>query len=578
MKKYISFILSLAVAFTLMPCVFAAEVTVSEVVPYKYDDVRDFSDGMAAVAVRVAEGHYKWGFIDKTGKEIVPCKYDNPYTGDPYARLLSFSEGLAPVCIIPEGKTFMPFDYPRGKWGYIDKTGKEVIPLQYDVAGFFSEGLAAVGMKNGKETIIRAGGGGVVGTNYHCDHGYIDKTGKLVIPFLPYTVACAFAEGMAAVKDENDKWGYIDKTGKLVVPCRYDYARDFSEGMASVAVKDAEGHSVWGFIDKTGNEVIPIQYGGAGSFHEGMVAVSVERDFDAKYNFIDKTGKVVLSPKRDAMSAGSFSEGLAGVDGQYWGDTYFGKGFIDKTGREVIPFIYNSVQSFSEGFALVIKAGEYGFIDKTGKEVVTPQYQYARSVYDGMAAIAEGKDRSHFKWGFISLSGASTPEQPSTMSGFSDVKTSDYFAESVAWAVEKGVTVGTSASTFSPDATCTQGQILTFLWRAKGEPAPAASVSDTAYYAKAAQWAKEQGLTDDFSADADCTRAMVVTYLWKLAGSPQTGASAFTDVPADAPYAQAVAWAVAQGITNGTGNGSFSPDATCTRGQIVTFLYRALAQ
>lgn len=166
----------------------------------------------------------------------------------------------------------------------------------------------------------------------------------------------------------------------------------------------------------------------------------------------------------------------------------------------------------------------------------------------------------------------------SASSSFLDVKTGDYFFEPVAWAVEKGVTVGTSASTFSPDATCTQGQILTFLWRAKGEPAPAASVSDTAYYAKAAQWAKEQGLTDDFSADADCTRAMVVTYLWKLAGSPQTGASAFTDVPADAPYAQAVAWAVAQGITNGTGNGSFSPDATCTRGQIVTFLYRALAQ
>ena len=177
----------------------------------------------------------------------------------------------------------------------------------------------------------------------------------------------------------------------------------------------------------------------------------------------------------------------------------------------------------------------------------------------------------------IKQSDSEVPAQPASPS-FSDVKATDYFAESVAWAVERNITNGTSQTTFSPEKTCTQGEILTFLWRAKGEPAPAASVSDTAYYAKAAQWAKEQGLTDNFSADADCTRAMVVTYLWKLAGSPAVGSATFADVPADAPYAQAVAWAVAQGVTNGTGNGSFSPNATCTRGQIVTFLFRALAK
>ena len=85
-------------------------------------------------------------------------------------------------------------------------------------------------------------------------------------------------------------------------------------------------------------------------------------------------------------------------------------------------------------------------------------------------------------------------------------------------------------------------------------------------------------LTDNFSAEANCTRAMVVTYLWKLAGSPKTGTSNFSDVSANADYAQAVAWAVEQGITSGTGNGQFSPASTCTRGQIVTFLYRAFAK
>ena len=178
----------------------------------------------------------------------------------------------------------------------------------------------------------------------------------------------------------------------------------------------------------------------------------------------------------------------------------------------------------------------------------------------------------------ILVEGNTTQPTVPTVGGFTDVKTGDYFADPVMWAVEKKITAGTSATTFAPNATCTQSQILTFLWRAKGEPKPTGTVSGTQYYATAAQWAKEQGLTDNFSAEADCTRAMVVTYLWKLAGSPKTGTSNFSDVPTNADYAQAVAWAVEQDITSGTGNGQFSPNSTCTRGQIVTFLYRAFAK
>lgn len=170
------------------------------------------------------------------------------------------------------------------------------------------------------------------------------------------------------------------------------------------------------------------------------------------------------------------------------------------------------------------------------------------------------------------------PEALATVSSFTDVKPGDYFAEPVAWAVEKGITAGTSATTFSPNVTCTQGQILTFLWRANGEPKPAGTVSGTQYYATASQWANEQNLTDNFSAETYCTRSMVVTYLWKLAGSPKSDTLDFSDVPANADYAQAVAWAVESGVTAGTGVATFSPDAICTRGQIVTFLYRAFAQ
>lgn len=186
-----------------------------------------------------------------------------------------------------------------------------------------------------------------------------------------------------------------------------------------------------------------------------------------------------------------------------------------------------------------------------------------------------------------SAPGTPAPSSGNTVGGFSDVKEGDFFAEPVLWAVDKGVTTGTGdGSTFSPENTCSVSEIITFLWRAKNAPAPTIANPYTdgsadGWFQDAAVWAYENGLTADgaFPAGEPCTRAMVVTYLWKLAGSPAASGSEFSDVSADAPYAQAVAWAVSEGITTGTGDGTaFSPDKTCTRGEIVTFLYRALAE
>lgn len=166
---------------------------------------------------------------------------------------------------------------------------------------------------------------------------------------------------------------------------------------------------------------------------------------------------------------------------------------------------------------------------------------------------------------------------------FTDVTPADWFYEPVSWAVATEITNGIGGGAFSPYQTCTQGQILTFLWRAAGEPEPTqgsvysnAAVTADQYYYKALLWAWETGLVSNKALDpkADCQRSDVVTYLWKLEGSPRTGTSSFTDVPASASYADAVAWAVDAGITQGTGNGAFSPTAACTRGHIVTFLYR----
>lgn len=175
--------------------------------------------------------------------------------------------------------------------------------------------------------------------------------------------------------------------------------------------------------------------------------------------------------------------------------------------------------------------------------------------------------------------------QPS-QKGFNDVKPGDYFYDAVNWAVEKGITTGTSATTFSPNASCTRAQIVTFLWRASGSPEPKTAsnpftdVATNAYYCKAVLWAVENGITTGtsattFSPDALCTRAQGVTFLWRANGSKAaSAATSFTDVASDAYYAPAVAWAAEQNVTGGVGNGLFSPDTTCTRAQIVSMLYR----
>ena len=173
-----------------------------------------------------------------------------------------------------------------------------------------------------------------------------------------------------------------------------------------------------------------------------------------------------------------------------------------------------------------------------------------------------------------------------TTVSFDDVPADAYYAKPIKWAVEKNITVGTSKTMFSPNATCTNAQILTFLWRANGSPEPTAAntfadITPADYFYKAALWAAEKGLVSGstFGANTDCTRAMTVEYMWKAAGSPApAGKADFDDVPANADYAQAVAWAVEKNITSGTGDGNFSPAATCTRGQIVTFLYRAMGK
>ena len=367
-KRILSLALALALCLGLTVPALAADYT--EVVPCKYDDVRNFSEGLAAVCVGDPYDGGKWGFIDKTGKEVIPCKYDD---------VRNFSEGLAAVYI---GANEFGLG---GKWGYIDKTGKEVVPCKYSAAMDFSEGLAAVRVDETDKW------------------GFIDKTGREVIP-CKYNYAYDFSDGLAVVYI-GSKCGYIDKTGKEVIPCKYTYAGTFSEGLAAVRDENYK----YGYIDKTGKEVLPFKYSDVGSFSEGLAMV---RDEDWKCGFIDKTGKEVVPCKYDAVE--NFSEGLAAVN---IGANEFGLGgkwgYIDKTGKEVVPLKYGSVESFSEGLAAVRDENyKWGYIDKTGKEVVPCKYDGVKSFSEGLAAVCVGNPDDDGKWGFIAVSGAG--EQPAT--------------------------------------------------------------------------------------------------------------------------------------------------------------------
>ena len=169
---------------------------------------------------------------------------------------------------------------------------------------------------------------------------------------------------------------------------------------------------------------------------------------------------------------------------------------------------------------------------------------------------------------------------------FADVPSGEYYYNAVLWALENGITDGTSATTFSPSATCTRGQIVTFLWRYAGRPAvsgvtnPFRDVASDAYYYDAVLWAVQEGITvgtgaTTFSPEETCTRGQIVTFLWRYSGRPSVGtANPFRDVASDAYYYEAVLWAVANGITVGTSATTFEPASYCTRGQAVTFLQR----
>ena len=324
-----------------------------------YDAVGSFHCGRAHVIkyTNTPDGGmvYKYGYIDKMGNEVIPCKYEGNEMMD-----YEFHEGLTAVTN-GEGMA------------YIDVDGKEITSFIYDEAGSFSEGYAVV-KKN---------------DNYYI----IDTSGKELteLKYIP-CIEEVFSEGLFPVWDD-DKIGFVNTKGELVIPRKYssDPGIFFSEGLVNVS----NGNKC-GYIDKTGKEVIPFIYDNAYPFSDGLAAVNK----DEKWFYIDKSGKKVLETNTDCLG---FEDGLA-VERSEDEHTYF---YVDKTGEKAFDGKYDSAYPFENGYACVgKKSGDeylYGVIDKTGKEVIPCMYKNLHSLSEGLALI-----QVEDTYGFVDLHGKST--------------------------------------------------------------------------------------------------------------------------------------------------------------------------
>lgn len=255
----------------------------------------------------------------------------------------------------------------------------------------------------------------------------------------------------------------------------------------------------------------------------------------------------------------------------------------DKTRTPTEGFVPTNTAERAAGFKAYMNGGVQGFAYKeNGMNVVL----FANSLTHKVHQRDEYAYISNFLFSSV-LSDKNYDGSESVALPFTDVAEGAYYADAVAWAIQNKVTSGVSATTFAPNASCTRGQMVTFLWKAAGSPEPKSlttaftDVKSGAYYEKAVAWAVENKVTTGtsattFSPDATVTRGQSVTFLWKANNSPAAeGTSTFTDVAAGVYYAPAVAWAVEKGVTSGMSATTFSPNSNCTRAQIVTFLYRA---
>lgn len=313
----------------------------------EYDLIGDFAEGLAYVMK-----DDKVGYINKKGEIVIPIQYDLAF---------SFSDGMAAV---NKGGKWVLNSFQGGKWGFIDKTGKLRIPFRYDRVSDFSKGIALVS-KEGKPGVLL---------------GYVDG-----------------------------KWGYVNKAGKEITAIKYDDLRNFQNGFAAVNIgyKIKEGnensdiYGKWGYIDSTGKQITPVIYDGVYDFFNGFAII----EKNGKHGVVNKLGKEVIAPKYDAIAFSTTEPGFARVFTGSKYDTTFeqhvggDQGYINcNTGKEITTVNYSITWDFNEGLAPVnrgaawsdedgYRGGKWGFIDKTGKLVIPLIYDDAGYFFQGASKV-----------------------------------------------------------------------------------------------------------------------------------------------------------------------------------------------
>lgn len=400
---------------------------------------------------------------------------------------------------------------------------------------------------------------------------------------------------------------YADSKGRFSVPGTLEDPKTTSTSLYLRAKDSAGNESVpqLAMITRqtryavTVNGSYAAQNSGAGSYAAGSV-VTVRAGSRSGYTFNGWTSgsNVVFDDPSAAETIFTMPEGSVTVTANWTRDGGSGgstSGGSSSSGRD------DSDPSYAVGIPDKTENGSVSVSPKNASQgdrvtvTVKPDAGYeldSLKVFDKNGKELELTDKGDGRFTFIMPAGRvevkATFTEEVKISPFRDVPTDAYYYEAVKWAQKKGITGGIGNDLFGPYQPCTRAQIVTFLWRAAGSPEPegtAAGMTDVAagsYYEKAVAWAIENGITTGtadgrFAPDATCTRAQGMTFLFRASKASADGAPAFSDVAADAYYAEAVKWATDNGITNGTTSSTFSPGSGCTRAQIVTFLWRLYA-
>lgn len=328
----------------------------------------------------------KRGFIDETGRVVIAPQFHGAN---------NFSEGLAVVAV----------SSPSYKEGFVDTSGQIVIEPGFDAASDFSEGLAAVGF----DTERTKRGCSDCDPNQHW--GYIDKSGRSVIE-PQFHRAGNFSEGLAAVERDDGKWIYVNRSGRVAIKTQFDFASKFAEGLAGVTVGKRTG-----YIDHRGRMLIKPRFTSFSNFSESLARVRIGGKTISRFGissgklggtwaYINRLGTIVIK-LQGADSAEDFSEGLASFEVKK-NDGYLYCGYIDKTGKTVIPPQFGDCERFSEGLAAILLEGKWYYINKTGKVVISAPFFLVEDFHNGLAWVTEGKggtDVGSEKYGYIDRTG-----------------------------------------------------------------------------------------------------------------------------------------------------------------------------